>query len=224
MKLRLSDHIPDSISPRDLETGLLLLFDLGAFPFFSDESILDAEEAARFQKIVSEERKTQFVQSRWIAKTLISGLMAVDPSEISFRIVGEGRPELHEGDFDFNISHSDQWLLVGLCQNGRIGVDIEKIRERKNWREISQKVFTDSELRSLESLTEKEFYMLWALKESVLKAHGGGVFKHAKQVEFSWETEWKLLKLPAEFAKVESVTTSLEIYESFVVAATKIKN
>lgn len=85
-----------------------------------------------------------------------------------------GRPFLG-GGVDFNISHSDDYVVCAFSPTGRIGIDIEKVRPidifdfarqmtRKQWEEI-----TASENRL------EKFFSLWTRKEAVMKADGRGI-------------------------------------------------
>ena len=76
---------------------------------------------------------------------------------------------------DFNLSHSRDYLVLGLMAGGRIGVDVEKIREvdladyetaldPRIWQEI---------VGSKDPVGA--FFCAWTRIESVLKADGRGI-------------------------------------------------
>ncbi len=68
---------------------------------------------------------------------------------------------------DFNISHSNQCVLVAASNTVKIGVDVEKIRELKN---LSFKmVMLPDELKLIRE-TPTLFFELWSKKEAVVKA------------------------------------------------------
>jgi len=68
---------------------------------------------------------------------------------------------------DFNISHSNQCVLVAASNTVKIGVDVEKIRELKN---LSFKmVMLPDELKLIRE-TPNLFFALWSKKEAVVKA------------------------------------------------------
>jgi len=81
--------------------------------------------------------------------------------------------------FDVNWSHSGEGLLVGLGENLRIGVDIERLRPRPRARALAERFFAPAEAQWLASLPQEEcesaFLRLWCAKEAVLKAHGRGL-------------------------------------------------
>lgn len=82
-----------------------------------------------------------------------------------------GKPEFVDDRFPFfNMSHSGNKICV-VISDKKIGCDIEKIRDRKNYQRIAREVFQD-ELASpecLDSLTIEAFWTIWVKKEAMLK-------------------------------------------------------
>ncbi|MDA7716903.1 4'-phosphopantetheinyl transferase superfamily protein [bacterium] len=84
------------------------------------------------------------------------------------------RPYLTLNGYDFNISHSGDFVICAVGKDIRLGVDIEKnkdinfehfgnIMTPNQWDEINQA-----------SCPLKMFYKYWTIKESVVKADGRG--------------------------------------------------
>jgi len=69
--------------------------------------------------------------------------------------------------FDFNISHSDNLIMVVASTSMRVGVDVEKIRPLKNLNFKS--VMLEHELAQIKKQPE-QFFKLWSIKEAVVKA------------------------------------------------------
>lgn len=102
-------------------------------------------------------------------------LLNTSPLEIKILFDEYKRPFL-EGIYktlDFNISHSGDYVVLGITRIGRIGVDIEKIDEKINIKQISPLVFSASERISINN-TVRNFFMLWTKKEALLKSIGTG--------------------------------------------------
>ena len=83
---------------------------------------------------------------------------------------------LSDPTIHFNLSHSGQWILCGVCTND-IGVDIEKIEPiHPNVLEVA---LTINEQKRYHTLSVQErsqyFYQLWTAKESYLKLIGLGM-------------------------------------------------
>lgn len=84
------------------------------------------------------------------------------------------RPSI-DSSIDFNISHSGNYVLCAISKNGRIGIDIEQIKDinisyYKNF--MSNTEWDD--ITNNEALTRR-FYYYWTIKESVMKADGRGL-------------------------------------------------
>lgn len=91
------------------------------------------------------------------------------------------RPEI-KGIYDFNISHSGNYVVCAITDQGRIGVDIEQMREMK-YQEFAR-VFTDSELDFINAAENPQhrFFDYWTQKEAVIKADGRGMHLPLKDV------------------------------------------
>lgn len=101
----------------------------------------------------------------------------------------------------FSWSHSDEMALVALARGIELGVDVERVRERKRALELARRFFDPAEARALAACPADEreiaFLRLWCAKESVLKALGRGIAFGLERVAFALETDaWR----PARFA------------------------
>ena len=78
-----------------------------------------------------------------------------------------------------SISHSANVVLCGLAREGRLGVDVERIRPRKDWEALAQAVLHRVERQQLAALSEDlrwaGFYRAWTFKEALGKALGVGL-------------------------------------------------
>jgi phosphopantetheine--protein transferase-like protein len=57
-----------------------------------------------------------------------------------------------------------------------VGIDLERIDERRDVEQITQRFFSDEERGWIEAGPRARFYMLWVLKEAFVKAHGQSIF------------------------------------------------
>jgi 4'-phosphopantetheinyl transferase len=85
-----------------------------------------------------------------------------------------GRPSINS-NIDFNISHSEAYVLCAISKNGRIGIDIEYVKD------IDINYYRDfmstDEWHNIISneAPVRRFYHYWTIKESVMKADGRGL-------------------------------------------------
>jgi len=84
------------------------------------------------------------------------------------------RPFLNE-NIDFNISHSDEFVICAIGQKVRIGIDIERIKEI-DFSHFSR-VMTNEQWDTINnSINPKQtFFNFWVIKESVIKANSRGL-------------------------------------------------
>jgi 4'-phosphopantetheinyl transferase len=114
---------------------------------------------------------------------------AISPTSLRFQTDTHGRPHLaapfaNTAIRDFNLSHSDDKLLIGILYNTapqswqRIGVDLESLQRSRDTARLAHRVLCARERRTLEGLNHEEyqrrFLHYWVLKEAFSKAVGAG--------------------------------------------------
>ncbi|WP_413290189.1 4'-phosphopantetheinyl transferase family protein [Bdellovibrio sp. HCB337] len=172
------------------------------------EGFLSDEELREFSQMTIEKRRSEYLQSRWQLKRLLTELSGVSPEQMDFTKVGEGKPVWagRADSIDFNLSHSRDYFAIALSEKGLVGVDIEKNRESRNLSQIAKRFFSREELLLIEqepnpAKQTEYFAKFWSGKEALIKAQGGGVFKHVHDVLID-EASWKIKKLPLEYGSL----------------------
>ena len=102
------------------------------------------------------------------------GMCAQDDGIKAFNLCDIHYPEtgkpywMHEDIFyDFNISHSGDYVMVVASSSMRVGLDVEKIRELKR---LSFKMVLSPDELIIVHKTPALFFELWSKKEAVVKA------------------------------------------------------
>lgn len=122
-------------------------------------------------------RKLHDKKAHLLGRILLLDLLSLTEQEediSSMKFSNFGRPFLSD-NFDFNISHSGNYVLCVLSFNQRVGVDIQE------WCPIEYSEFStvlsDEDLRRIRDSisSDKEFFKIWTLKESIVKANGQGL-------------------------------------------------
>lgn len=178
----------------------------------------EADEAPWSLSREEEERAARFHfpqdHARWrlgrhrIRQTLARhvGLAA---EALVFRVDDRGRPSLAlaPADFDCNWSHSGPWLVLAVSRHGRVGVDLEMIRDDFPALEVAEAFFTASEIRALRAAPDQAarqelFYALWTAKEALMKGTGLGAALEPGSIEvalhegqpcrYASHPEWRL--------------------------------
>jgi 4'-phosphopantetheinyl transferase len=97
-----------------------------------------------------------------------------------------GRP-LIDGPVDINISHSGNWVICGVSDTSRIGIDIEQVQPTTvtdfyNYLDEDEKAAIE---RSSDRIAL--FFHFWTRKESTIKADGRGLSFPLLDVKFKDE-------------------------------------
>lgn len=90
-----------------------------------------------------------------------------------------GRPYL-ENHPNFNISHSNQIVICAISKDGKIGIDVEELKEI-NFQGLSKRYFHYNEQQLIKN--KKDFFRIWTRKEAILKAQGCGLRVELKQLD-----------------------------------------
>lgn len=120
----------------------------------------------------------------------ITRMLGCNNSDLLFEYEDHHKPSLApsshpKADFlDFNFSHTQGAVLVGIISHNRIGVDIEKISTPPF--DVMNLVFHPSEIDYVHSFSdsdkEKAFFSIWTKKEAYTKCLGTGLVRDLKSI------------------------------------------
>jgi 4'-phosphopantetheinyl transferase len=151
--------------------------------------ILSEDEVARAERFRLPHLRRRFVAGRGALRTILGGCLGVEPRELVFSYSAHGKPSLAEApvDIQFNVSHSDDLMVVAVCRESPIGVDIEKQDPRFHSLEIAARYFCQSEndeiARRGGEAGQRAFFQFWTAKEAVLKATSLGMALDLSKLE-----------------------------------------
>jgi 4'-phosphopantetheinyl transferase len=141
--------------------------------------LLSPEELARAERFRFDRHRRRFVVGRAALRRLLADLTGSDPAELPLFAEPAGKPALSGGGPAFNLSHSEQHLLIGIAVEGRVGVDVEVRKEVGDAMDLARRYFSQDEHAALAALPAEErgtaFLRVWTRKESLLKALGTGL-------------------------------------------------
>ena len=154
---------------------------------------LSQAELARAEKFRSDSRYREYVVTRGLLRQALAGMTRLEIAGVEFPDGEHGKPGLDNildgRTIAFNVSHSHGLALVALTLEGRLGVDLEKIRPEVEWRSLAQHYFSDAEVQVLDRYAEdiglKAFFTCWTRKEAFVKALGGGISYGLKEFDVS---------------------------------------
>ena len=137
------------------------------------------EEREKADRFFKETDRQASIAARGALRLLLAGYTEMRPAEVGFRYSQNGKPHVAGSDVEFNLSHSDEWVVLAFGRDRRIGVDVEKIRRDLDVRSIAARYFEAEETALMESVSDKHtlFFKLWARKEAYVKARGSTLFR-----------------------------------------------
>jgi len=147
-------------------------------------SLLSPEELAKQTRFRFEKDRCRYLVTRAMVRTVLSRYAEVDPKEWRFAINAYGKPSIASElagarGVEFNVSHTDGLVVLGVTRERAIGVDVENVRSRNASIEIADRYFAHAEVEALRALPRKlqqqRFFAYWTLKESYIKARGIGL-------------------------------------------------
>lgn len=146
--------------------------------------LLSAEERQRGARFLHAEDRHRFLLTRASVRTVLSRYAPVAPQDWTFTANAHGRPAIatshpHAADLCFNLSHTRGLIVLGVCRDRELGVDVENLRERLPSPGIAERFFSPQESAALAALPEplrhERFFAYWTLKEAYIKARGRGL-------------------------------------------------
>ncbi len=168
-----------------------------ADPIASGQALSPAEWI-RAQRYHFRRDRDRFIAGRGLLRTILGRYLNMDPVEVRFTQGQQGKPELAGmcSSLRFNLSHSDDLMLVAVAHARAVGIDLELMREDVPFQELADYYFEPEDAWKLRLLPAPErawqFYEVWTSTEARLKASGQGISGGLKVLE---PDRWSLLKL-----------------------------
>ena len=147
------------------------------------ETLMDAKERERWQRLRMPKSRLIHLVARALLRTTLSLYGNVEPMHWRFETNDYGRPHIAAPEIDrdlrFNLSHTDELVVLAIAEGCEIGIDVESLDRRLDTAQIAPTVFEASELSAFQSAPEHQrrdvFFAFWTLKEAYIKARGMGV-------------------------------------------------
>ena len=175
-------------------------------------ALLSDEEYKKAKSFQFEEDKTRYIICHGFLRILLAGYLKIKPDILKFCYGKFGKPYINNvgaENINFNISYSNNLLLVVISCENKVGIDVEYMREINEMDQIVEAFFTDNEKMFFREVPEDEkisiFFRLWTRKEAFLKGLGTGILKPLDEIEVvsSGKTKF-VLGLGTEIIKIGS--------------------
>ena len=161
---------------------------------------LSAEEKLRAQAFKIANPQENFIATRYTLRNILSQYL--NSTNIKIAFTEHKKPYLLDHpELQFNLSHSNELALIALALQHPVGVDIEKIRATFN-PAIVTRYFNENEQSALAKFPAQEqikiFHRVWAKKEAIIKAIGGGLTMPVSSFSVSTEMQAEIIAIEKE--------------------------
>ncbi|MBL8150806.1 MAG: 4'-phosphopantetheinyl transferase superfamily protein [Blastocatellia bacterium] len=157
------------------------------------KALLSTEEVARAAAFYFERDRRRYACCRGFLRKILSIYIGKKAEEIEFLYGEYGKPFLLGQPVEFNLSHSGNFLAFAITIGGKIGVDIELLREMSDIESIVKHYFAPQECQKFLSFSLEErmvaFFNCWTRKEAFIKATGKGLSEPLDAFTVSLESD-----------------------------------
>jgi 4'-phosphopantetheinyl transferase len=160
--------------------------------------ILSPDEWIRAERFHFDRDRARFITGRGLLRTILGRYLDLPPRDLRFTQGPFGKPELTGvcSSLQFNLSHSDDLLLLAVTHARAVGIDLEAMRDDVPYQMLADYYFEPEDAWDLRLLPPAQrawkFYDLWTSAEARLKAGGTGLAQGLKVIA---PDRWSLLKL-----------------------------
>lgn len=159
------------------------LLEENLLPYLTKEEIIKSEDYK------SEIAKINYLASRAILNLTLKGLLEKGINDLRVKRDKNNKPYVENTlGLKFNISHTEDLALLAFFKR-EVGVDVEKINYKFEFKDILENCFTKDEIINIDN-NIISFYRYWTAKEAYLKCDGIGIVRNLKEIEIiSFENE-----------------------------------
>jgi len=143
------------------------------------DDCLSSEEQQRYSRYRSRDAAERYVVTRSLVRLALSERLDVDPRALALGRTEMGKPTVR--GLHFNLSHSGELIVLAICDDRDVGVDIERRRRVERVEALEARWLTAAERSSLDAArnsgadSSDAFLRIWSMKEARLKALGVGI-------------------------------------------------
>ena len=184
--------------PTPLRAGEVHLWRAALTPTPALRAALSPADWVRAERFHFPADRARFIAGRGLLRTILAQYLGEEPHELRFQTGDHGKPGLEDAGsaIRFNLSHSDDLMLLAVTYARAIGVDLEFMRGNVPFETLADHYFDPEDAGDLRNLPATQrawkFYDVWTCTEARLKAHGVGLANGFQVVE---PDRWSLLKL-----------------------------
>jgi 4'-phosphopantetheinyl transferase len=144
-------------------------------------AVLSDDERARAARFRFEVHRNRFVAGRGIQRQVLARYLDAHPAALRYRLAEHGKPALDGAgaDLRFNVSNSDDGLLIAVARGRELGVDLEAVVPVLDRDDVARRFFSVPENQVYDTIPDHArdaaFFTCWTRKEAYIKALGEGL-------------------------------------------------
>lgn len=175
-------------------------------------AVLSADERQRAGRFHFDRDRELSVLARGLLRQLLSAYAARPAAELRFTYTKYGKPVVADLDEPhFNVSHSDDVVLLAFTRLAPVGVDVEAIRQLPDRDGLAARVFSPRELSRFRATPipyrDRLFFHGWTRKEAFIKAVGEGLSYPLDAFDVSFE-----LGAPARLEQIQGSVQEAQMW------------
>lgn len=156
-------------------------------------SVLNQDEQQRAARYHFDSDRKRFIVARGSLRFILAQYLNKEAADIVFQYGPQGKPYVVDTTVQFNMSHSEDRIVIGVGYHHSLGVDVEHMARTVEITDIAARFFTENEARQINTLKgsaqRRAFFNVWTRKEALLKAIGSGLSLSLQACEVSIEDE-----------------------------------
>ena len=181
------------------------LMDLESLPMMVGA---DQSQVSEPSSLIHARRDLRIRQQLYL-RLLFGRYLGLPGKDVRMMKTAEGKPYLADHSLKISLSHTRQWLAVGVSASGPIGIDIEMNRVIARASAMAKRCYSEKEAAFIDSLDEPErsrlFLDRWIRTEALVKAQGVTLAKSLSGIHFDLP-ELSLHATPADWPSADRWT------------------
>lgn len=163
--------------------------------------LLSPAERVRAASFVFPKHAAHWIACRAALRRILGNIIHVPPGEVPLVISEFGKPELAApfGYLHFSLSHCENLVLLALCVDGPVGVDVESSHRSTELPNCETAFCHPAEIDALpadSAARSGRLLEIWTTKEALLKALGTGFSHPPETVRIHATTATSEIPLP----------------------------
>ena len=142
---------------------------------------MNSQEREKQQRYRFSHDRHDALITRALVRTVLSKYAPIEPQDWRFIKGDKGKPEVTNCSIPlrFNVSHTKGLIVCAVALEVDLGVDVEYIKRKTSILKVANFKFSKQEntelISQLPENRSRRFFDYWTLKESYIKAVGGGL-------------------------------------------------